>query len=165
MEGALVPWNEAEEVIPVSAADAKAWELVSSVLDWMGANCCYNYSEAFRQLDVAPASYYRAIQVPFVQGRITERMSALDKATAKLLEVHWPAILVNMARLAQGEGREAVQATRFLAEEKQRLEEKAGPEERQGMHPAERLLQTFGQSSRMIKARRTSVEEEIQVTD
>lgn len=70
-----------------------------------------------------------------------------------------------MARLAQGEGREAVQAARFLAEEKRRLEEKAGPEEAEGMHPAERLLRTFGQSSRLIKARRTSVEEEIQVTE
>lgn len=165
MEGALIPWNEAEEVLPVSAAEAKAWELVSSVLDWMGEQRCYNYSDAFRQLGVAPASYYRAIRVPFVQGRITERMSALDKATSKLLEVYWPTILVNMARLAQGEGREAVQAARFLAEEKQRLEEKAGAEEPEGMHPAERLLRTFGQSSRMITARRTSVEEEIQVTE
>ena len=38
------------EIIPIEPADAKAWELVSTVLTWMSERACYNYSEAFRQL-------------------------------------------------------------------------------------------------------------------
>ena len=79
------------EVMPIDPTDAKAWELVGSVLGWMGDNSCYNYSEAFRQLAVAPASFHRAVKRPFVQGRLADRISALDAAVAKILDMRRPA--------------------------------------------------------------------------
>jgi hypothetical protein len=112
MEQAPSVRSEGGEVVLIDPTDAKAWELVGSVRTWMGENACYNYSEAFRQLGVAPASYYRAIKRPFVQGRLAVRMDALGKAIVRLPEVHWPSILVNMVRIVEGDRREKVQAAR-----------------------------------------------------
>jgi hypothetical protein len=94
MTHALTVPDRGGEVITVEPTDAKAWELVHSVLTWMGEQSCYNYSEVFRPLDVAPASYYRAIKRPYVQSRILARLDALDKAMAKVLETHWPLVVM-----------------------------------------------------------------------
>ena len=118
MTQALEVQKGAGEVMPIEPTDANAWELVGSVLGWMGDNSSFNYSEAFRQLGVAPASLYRAIKRPFVQGRLAERMQALDGAVANILEMRWPLIIANMVRIAEGDGREAVQAARFLGQER-----------------------------------------------
>lgn len=111
---------------------------------------------------------YRAIKQPFVQGKILERMNALDKVEAKLLEVHWPGIVANVARIAEGDEREAVQAARFLAREKERIQQQAG-EEGQEEGPSEaavrlsRFKERFGNGGGGVKARRTTVTEQLQV--
>jgi hypothetical protein len=84
--------------MPVSPTDAKSWELVHSVLDWMGENHCYNYSEAFRQLGVAPASYYRAVKRPFVQNRLLLRF----RAQALELPEHWTRNGVHLSPAGHG---------------------------------------------------------------
>jgi hypothetical protein len=165
MTQALEVRNGGGDVMPIDPTDAKAWELVGSVLTWMGENACYNYSEAFRQLRVAPASYYRAIKRPFVQGRLAVRMDALDAAVAQILDMRWTMIVANMARLAQGDGREAVQAARFLAQEKDRIRQQGEAQkeaEKPGMHEATRWLQRVKEQGK-VRAKRTTVVEEIEV--
>ena len=152
MTQALVAQDQTTEVVPINPADAKAWELVNSVLTWMGDNACYCYSEAFRQLGVSRASFYRAIKQPFVQGRIAERMDALDSAVAKMLDDHWTAVMANMVQIAQGKGREAVQAARFLAQQKERIqEEKRSVQRPEGPSQAQLLIDKFtGGTGKMI---------------
>ena len=143
MTQALEVRNEGGEVMPIEPTDAKAWELVGSVLGWMGDNSCYNYSEAFRHLGVAPASYYRAIKRPFVQGRLAERMQTLDAAVAKILDMRWPLIIANTVRIAEGDGREAVQAPLFLGHEKGRIQELVEPRQEEGPSEAALFVERF----------------------
>jgi hypothetical protein len=153
------------EVVPISPTDAKAWELVTTVLDWMSENGSYNYAEAFRQTGVKPYNYYRAIKLPFVQGRIVERLDALDKAVAKMLEDHWAGVVANMVRIAQGPGREAVQAARFLSQEKDRIQQQAeGQGQEEGESEASRLLKRWLGTSKTVTARQSVVTREIEVT-
>ena len=162
MMQALAAQDKERGVLPIDPTDAKAWGLVNSVLTWMGKHSCYNYSEAFRQLEVAPASYYRAMKRPFVQGKIAERMDALDKAAAQIVEVHWLGILANVARIAEGTGREAVQAARFLAQEKERLQQQGeGQKKEQGESLAAIILRQAMAPRSNVAARRTVVTEEI----
>ena len=165
MTQALSAQNGGRETLPISATDAKAWQLVSIVLDWMAETSSYNYSEAFRQTGVERHNYYRAIKRPFIQGKILERMNALDKAAAKLLEVQWPGILANIARIAGRDGRDAVQAARFLAQEKERIQQQADEEKQQeGPEEAGVLLAHFKATApKTVRATRTTVTEELLV--
>lgn len=164
MTQALVAQDQTTEVVPIVAADAKAWELVNSVLTWMGENACYCYSEAFRQLGVSRASFYRAIKLPFVQGRMADRMYALDSAVAKMLDDHWTGVVANMVQIAQGKGREAVQAARFLAQQKERIqEEKRSVQKPEGPSQAQLLIDKFtGGTGKMI-LRETRTKREVEV--
>lgn len=164
MSQALSAQNKAEETLPISPTDTKAWQLVNIVLDWMAETGSYNYSEAFRQTGVERYNHYRAIKRPFIQGKILERMNALDRAAAKLLEVHWPGILANIARIAGRDGRDAVQAARFLAQEKERIQQQAEEEqEEEGPSRAAVILARFQERDLKLKAQRTTVTEELQV--
>ena len=163
MKQALAMRNEETGVIPIEAADVKAWDLVNAVQGWMRDNACYNYSEAFRQLDVARASYYRAIKRPFVQAKMVERMQAADAATFRLIEEHWPGVVANMVHIAQGEGREAVQAARFVAGIKETVQERAEKQKPpEGKSQARLILEAFGGAmpGPKVVARRTVEEME-----
>ena len=160
------------EVMPVSPTDAKAWELVHSVLEWMGKNHSYNYSEAFRQLGVAPASFYRAVKRPFVQNRLLRRFRAQDAAEVELLDAYWLGIVgyqVRMATGQEGSPRESTGAARFVHERRrllrERLESQVG--EQEGQSEASIILQRFkeryGDGMPVVKARRRVTEEEIEV--
>jgi hypothetical protein len=164
MAQALAIQDQTTEVVPIQPADAKAWELVHSVLTYMSANTSYNYSEAFRELGVSRASFYRAIKRPFVQGRMAERMDAVDLAVERMLEDHWVLVVSNMLCLAQGGGREAVAAARFLAEQKGRIQERGGAPKEEGPSEARRLLDSWMGTSKTVTARRSVVTEEVELT-
>lgn len=167
MTQALTKQNEPSEIALISPADAKAWELVNSVLTWMAENSCYNYSEAFRQLGVAHASFYRAIKMPFVQGRLAERFQAQDVVVFGFIEQHWLEILEHQARIAagyEGSPRDSTPAARFLdqvyADLRERLVDNHDPEE--GQSRAAALLNRFkAQAPKTVVARRVVEEVEI----
>lgn len=163
MTQALATQEQTTEVIPIDPTDMKAWELVNSVLSWMSAHGSYNFSEAFRELNVSRASFYRAIKRPFVQGRIAQRMDAVDLAVERLLEDRWVLVVGNMLRLAQGNGREAVSAARFLAQQKERIQETGERPRTEGKSEARALLERFMGTSKPVAARRTVVREEVDV--
>mgnify|MGYP001820637641 CR=1 FL=1 len=163
MTQALAIQEQTTEVVPIDPTDARAWELVNSVLTWMGESACYSYSEAFRQLGVSRASFYRAIKRPLVQGKIIERMDAQDSAVAKMLEDTWVLVVGNMLRLAQGNGREAVSAARFLAQQKEKLHETGDRPKPEGKSEARALLERFMGTSKPVAARRTVLTEEVEL--
>jgi len=163
MTQALAAQHQPTEVALIDPADLKAWELANRVFTWMTENACYNYTEAFRQLGVARSSFYRAIKRPFVQGKLLARLEAVDHAVAKMLEDHWTPVVANMVRIAQGETREAVQAARFLAQEKEKLQQQGNGREQEGPSVARTLLEQF-KTARKVAARRSFVTEEVELS-
>lgn len=168
----ILPPKGAAEVMPVSAADAKAWELVRSVMEWLRANTGYNYREAFAELGVAHSSFYTAIKRPFVQNRLLERMRQQDVAEMELLDAGWLETIAFQMRLAAGKDgstKEATAAARFIHERRKILEERleATVGEEEGQSEAAIMLgrfkDRFGDGS-SIKAVRTTVTEEVEVS-
>jgi hypothetical protein len=70
-----------------------------------------------------------------------------------------------MVRIAQGPGREAVQAARFLSQEKDRIQQQAeGQGQEEGESEASRLLKRWLGTSKTVTARQSVVTREIEVT-
>ena len=81
-----------------------------------------------------------------------------------MLEDHWGLVVGNMVRIAQGNGREAVQAARFVAQQKERIQDRDDGPKAQGPSEARRLLDKFKGTSQTVTARRRVVTEEVELS-
>jgi hypothetical protein len=172
MDNTITPYVESRaEIMPISAADAKAWEAVTTVLTWMRQEQSYNYSAAFEATGVPRATFYRAIKRPYIQGKLLERLQQQDAAELEILDASMWRILRYQALLACGEEgspRESTAAARFCSEReailRERLERSQGDEE--GKSEASVILsrfkERFGDGS-TVRARRTTTVEEVEV--
>ena len=167
----ILPPEQGAEVLPVSAADAKAWELVGVVMQWLRDNAGYNYREAFAALGVAHSSFYAALKRPFVQVKLLERMRQQDVAEMEMLDAGWLQTIQFQMALAAGKmgtPKEATAAARFIHERRkileERLESTVGEEEgaSEAALTLSRFKDRFGDGS-SIKATRTTVTEEVEV--
>ena len=167
----IVNVNTSREVLPVLPLDAKAWEVVNSVLEWMTENQSYHYAEACRALNVQRSMFYRHIKRPYVQGRLLSRMRQQDAAAMQIVEASWHRILHYQALMAcgeQGSPRESTAAARFIGEQRKILEERleATQGEIEGQSKASVILERFKErygDGRPVTARRTTVTEEVEV--
>ncbi len=177
-EMALIPTEEREET--VSPRDAKSWELVSRVLDWMREHGCYNYSAAFRAiiaeqdgpwkvgLEAMTSNFRRAMKNPYVQQRLVERYKALDLVVFQAIEKRWLGVIWNLLDIAvgdKGKPRDAVMAARFLEEQRLGILSRLESGEAQvGEHPALQALRNF-QAARKQKVIARRVTEEVTISD
>jgi hypothetical protein len=95
----------------------------------MGQNLCYNYSEAFRQLGVAPGNFRRAVKTPSVQNHLLLRFRPQDMAEMEPLDAYWMRMGGYHVRMAVGQGgspRESTAAARFVHERRRIPRERLG---------------------------------------
>jgi len=165
-----------QALVDIDPGDLKAWELVHSVLTWMGENKTYSYQPAFAALSeesqqthyAIEKAFYRAMRRPYVQQRWLERADAREQAALSIVYSHWPHILNYQAELARGKVKgcqprdsDSTAAARFVDEQRKELESKVRSEETgEKRHPAQILLDAY---MRPAKLRRTVVTEEIEL--
>jgi len=164
----------------ITPRDAKDWQLVTSVLDWMQQHNCYNYSAAFRALiaqedgpwkvcqSTMNCNFRRAMKNPYVQQRLVERYKALDLVVFQAIEKRWLGVIWNLLDIAvgdKGKPRDAVMAARFLEEQKASIFSRLESGEAQvGEHPALQALRNF-QASKKKKLVARRVTEEVTISD
>ena len=162
---------EEKTVDMVSPGDDKAWRLVLKVTEYMYDNALYNYTEAFRLLGVCKQSFYNAFRVPFVQDQLIKRYREQDAAELTLISTSWFPILRYQMELARGEhgARDAAAASRFVKDRLETLESRVeAPDQPEGESEAAKMLERFkeihGDGMGGVKATRTTVTEELEVT-
>ena len=156
------------EVVPISPADAKAWLCLRTVLEWMGENGSYNYSEAFRETGVERYNFYRAMKNPYALGQLANWFAQKDRATVALMHAEWMPILVNMAGIAtsRNDARAAVAAARFLHEVFKEAEITTVQGEQPAESEAARLLKRWlGGGKPQVTLRQTRTVQEIELSD
>jgi len=167
----FTPPERGKEIVLASPADAKAWELVSRVLEWMRENQSYIYTEAFAGTGTSHMSFYRAMKKPYVQTRLLERLERQDAAELQLMDAGMLQVLHYQMRMAaglEGSPRESTAAARFISEREKILRDRLEREQVEEGSASEasvmlqRFKERFGDGAPM-KARRTTTVEEVEI--
>jgi len=178
---AAIEGPDTSAVEAVAPRDAKSWELVTTVLDWMREHKCYNYSAAFRALTASEegdwritpetmnCNFRKAMKNPYVQQRLVERYRALDLIVFQTIETQWLSVIWNMLDIAtgrKGNSRDAAPAARFLENQKNDILARFEAGEAQvGEHPALQALRNFQSQRKGKKVTARRITEEITVSD
>jgi len=155
-----------------TAADVKALNTVELVIEWLRDHHSHNYTEAFNALGVRRKQYYDSLRKPYVQQALMDSLKDKHRAELELIEASWLPVIHHQLQIANGQiglPKDAVAAAKFLHEREEYLEkdlEAATTDDvikSEASIMLERFKERYGDGKSTMRAKRTTVTEEISV--
>ncbi len=156
------------EVLPSEPSQLACWLRVRKVFEALTQPGINTIVAACAEAKVNRSTFYGDIAEPIVVQKLAEWLDALDAVALGVLMAHHLEILIHQQRIARGDvgmARDSTPAARFVQGVLDDLRQQVREQKGSGPSEAAKLLQRFRERDATIRAKRTTVTEELILED